>query len=325
MAAVPAGWRRRRSRHDLALRGRRSPRDCSHPPRTAGCWSSWAATAGRAALRPSARRACTCRPFSAATPRRSRPAAPSSSTSRPPSTPIAHLSRLPKGEYHVQAVFDYNRDLRLPEAPLNLVSDPVKVTLDPAQGGTVKLELTRKLPADEPPKEHRSGQAAEVPLGEAEQVPRPADVPADGDHPAAPATPRTRTDAIRCASHIGGFGTRYTAVLGMMDPESDFREAVERADDAAHDPRAPRRRRAVRRSVPGQLGQQRPLWRRRHAGADPLSSRRPIAASARATRACWRALPRAAGCRWRCRSSIPISSTAPGRTLPTRSISAPSS
>src|SRR4051794_25584207 len=30
--------------------------------------------------------------------------------------PLAELSRLPKGEYHVQAVFDYNRDLRLPNA-----------------------------------------------------------------------------------------------------------------------------------------------------------------------------------------------------------------
>ena len=40
-------------------------------------------------------------------------------------------------------------------------------------------------------------------------------------------------------------------------------------------------------------------------------------------RACWTGTRPAAGCRWRCRSSTPTSSTAAGRTLPTRSISAP--
>src|SRR5262249_28900029 len=65
--------------------------------------------------------------------------------------PLRHLAHLPAGEYHVQAVFDYNRDLRLTDAPGNLISEPVKVTLDPKEGGTVKIQLTKKLPDEKLP------------------------------------------------------------------------------------------------------------------------------------------------------------------------------
>ena len=65
--------------------------------------------------------------------------------------PIASLAKLPAGEYAAQAVFDWNPDLRMPDAPGNLYSDPMRVMLDPAAGGTVKLALVRQVPPDRPP------------------------------------------------------------------------------------------------------------------------------------------------------------------------------
>ncbi len=67
--------------------------------------------------------------------------------------PIASLAKLPAGEYSVQAAFDWSADLRLPNAPGNLYSVAKRVTLDPAKGGTVHLELTKQMPPDAPPKD----------------------------------------------------------------------------------------------------------------------------------------------------------------------------
>jgi hypothetical protein len=67
--------------------------------------------------------------------------------------PLRELADLPAGRYFAQAVFDHNRDLKLPAAPGNLYSDPVEVNLDPAAGGTVKLELTRQVPLQDVPAE----------------------------------------------------------------------------------------------------------------------------------------------------------------------------
>ena len=135
--------------------------------------------------------------------------------------PIAHLSRLPKGEYYVQAVFDYNRDLRLPDAPLNLISKPLKVALDPATGGTVKLELTLRLPADEPPK---STEQVKLLKFRSEKLSkfhgRPMYLRTGIILPAGHAKEKERRYPVRV--NIGGFGTRYTAVLGMMQAESEF-------------------------------------------------------------------------------------------------------
>jgi S-formylglutathione hydrolase FrmB len=67
--------------------------------------------------------------------------------------PIESLSKLPAGEYSVQAVFDWNPDLRLPNAPGNLYSKPQKVKLDPAAGFNVKLELTEQVPEERIPRD----------------------------------------------------------------------------------------------------------------------------------------------------------------------------
>ena len=53
----------------------------------------------------------------------------------------------------MQAVFDTNIDLKSVNAPGNLYSRAQKVSLDPAAGGVVKIELTEKVPPEELPAE----------------------------------------------------------------------------------------------------------------------------------------------------------------------------
>src|SRR5205814_1062359 len=129
-----------------------------------------------------------------------------------------------KGTYHVQAVFDHNRDLRLADAPGNLVSEPVKVTLDPAAGGTVKLDLTRKLPAETLPRDTaalrvlklRSDKQSRV-HGRARYL--RAGVILPPDH----AKDRDRSYPLRV--HVSGFGGRYDRVEGWMHRFAEYRRA----------------------------------------------------------------------------------------------------
>jgi hypothetical protein len=65
--------------------------------------------------------------------------------------PADGLAKLPAGDYFVQPVFDVSRDLKLVDAPGNFLGEPVRVRLDPAGGGVVKLALTRKVPPEELP------------------------------------------------------------------------------------------------------------------------------------------------------------------------------
>ena len=65
--------------------------------------------------------------------------------------PIENLATLSAGEYSVQAVFDWNPDLRLTDAPGNLYSKPQRIALDPAKGGTVKIAITEQVPPERLP------------------------------------------------------------------------------------------------------------------------------------------------------------------------------
>jgi hypothetical protein len=135
--------------------------------------------------------------------------------------PIADLSRLLAGEYYVQAVFDYNRDLRLPNAPENLVSAVTKVALDPARGGVVKLELTRKLPPDEPPKGTEQVKLIKLRSEKLSKFHgRPMYLRASVILPAGHAKEKDRKYPLRVV--IGGYGSRYTSALGMMHPLGEF-------------------------------------------------------------------------------------------------------
>jgi S-formylglutathione hydrolase FrmB len=60
--------------------------------------------------------------------------------------PLRHFDDLPAGEHWIQAVLITNRDLRLPDAPGNLVSSPQRVRLDVAARRPVTLVLDRQLP-----------------------------------------------------------------------------------------------------------------------------------------------------------------------------------
>jgi hypothetical protein len=133
------------------------------------------------------------------------------------SYPIARLADLPAGEYTVQAVFAWNRDLWLPNAPGNLFSKPAKVTLDPARSGVVKLELTQALPAEKLPDDgeqtrflkFRSDKLStfhgrEMYLRVGVLLP--------------PGFDRDRERKFPLRVHIGGFGSRFTRVQEMETP-----------------------------------------------------------------------------------------------------------
>lgn len=70
--------------------------------------------------------------------------------------PIENFGKLPAGDYTVQAVFDWNPDLRMPDAPGNLYSAPQKVRIDPAAGGVVVIELTKQIAPEKLPPDSES-------------------------------------------------------------------------------------------------------------------------------------------------------------------------
>jgi hypothetical protein len=237
--------------------------------------------------------------------------------------PILDLSQLPKGDYHVQAVFDHNRDLRLPGAPGNLISAPRKVPLDPAAGGTVKVELTSKLPVEALPQETESIKYLKFLSPKLSKFHgRPIYLRAGVILPPDHARDRDRKYPLRV--HIGGFGQRYSDVRYWMQGFSSYRRAWA-AEGAPRmivlhlDGPAPWviPTRSTRPTMGHMAMRSRRSWSR--------SSRRRIGASASPMPACWTAPRRGAGCRWHSRSFTRTSSMVPGRTAPTRSISGPSS
>src|SRR5690348_1575415 len=81
--------------------------------------------------------------------------------------PIVSLDQLPAGDYYVQAVLNIydtfrrsdGHTIKLPpdmgegqqwyEKPGNLMSKPQRIHFDPAQGGTIRIELAERIPAVE--------------------------------------------------------------------------------------------------------------------------------------------------------------------------------
>jgi len=136
--------------------------------------------------------------------------------------PISHLSRLPKGEYQVQAVFAINPDLNDPSAPGNLYSEPRTVALDPRMGGAISLALIHKVPEEKLPPESALLKYIKLKsellskfhgrpfyLRAGLILPRDFDKEKDRKYP--------------LLVRIGGYGTRFTAVEGLMRAGSPLR------------------------------------------------------------------------------------------------------
>lgn len=137
--------------------------------------------------------------------------------------PIERLGQLPPGEYFVQAVFMWNPDIRRPDAPGNLYSDVRRVRVDPAQGGVIRLELTRKIP-EESPEETEYVKFVKIPSRLLSAFHgRPMYLRAGVILPRDYAREPERRYPLRI--HIGGYGTRYTNVLRLMAEGSEFRRA----------------------------------------------------------------------------------------------------
>jgi hypothetical protein len=137
--------------------------------------------------------------------------------------PIAHLAKLPAGKYRAQAVFHSNLDLNVPDAPGNLYSDPVTVTLDPTKGGTFKLELRHKVPDEKPPAETEYVKYVKIKStllskfhGRPMYLRAGVILPRDFD--------KDKNRRYPLWVRIWGYGSRYTLVGPWMDKGGDLRE-----------------------------------------------------------------------------------------------------
>lgn len=136
--------------------------------------------------------------------------------------PLRALGDLPPGDYLIQAVLATNRDLLLPNAPGNLVSSPVRIHLDPARGGTVKLLLDQHLPEEKLPPDTDLVKFLKFPSPKLSRFwGRPMFLraalllPRDWDR-----EPARRYPLV---VRIGGFGTRYDGVARELREGSQSR------------------------------------------------------------------------------------------------------
>lgn len=144
--------------------------------------------------------------------------------------PLNSLNDVKPGEYFVQAVLDTNLDIKNLNAPGNLYSKPVKLQLDPAKSGAVKLQLTEQLPSDALPPETELVKFVKL---KSELLSkfwgRPIYLRAGVILPRDFAKEPERRYPVRV--HIGGYGSRYTGVQRMMTSGSSFQKSW-MADDA---------------------------------------------------------------------------------------------
>lgn len=139
------------------------------------------------------------------------------------SFPIANLSKLAAGDYYVQALFDYNIDLKSVNASGNLYSAVKKIRIEQAVGETIKLELSQKLPPEQLPAETEYVKYVKI---QSELLSsfhrRPIYLRAGVVLPKGFSTETSRRYPLRV--HIGGYGARYTAAARMMFNQ-EFRSA----------------------------------------------------------------------------------------------------
>jgi hypothetical protein len=136
--------------------------------------------------------------------------------------PVESLSRVAPGEYYVQALFDSNIDVKSLNAPGNLYSDVQKLRIDPARGGRVKINLTRRAPPEQMPAETEYVKYVKI---ESRLLSafhgRPIYLRAGVILPKGFANEPDRRYPLRVS--IGGYGASYAVVGRMMAEGSAFR------------------------------------------------------------------------------------------------------
>jgi hypothetical protein len=136
--------------------------------------------------------------------------------------PIESLGHLAPGIYAVQAVLHTNPDLNLPNAPGDLYSRAIRVPIDPARGGIIGLELSRRLPDEELPPDDELVKYIKIQsrlLSEFHGRPMylRAGVILPRDHARQP----ERRYPLRV--EIGGYAARYTVAGQKLWPGAEFR------------------------------------------------------------------------------------------------------
>lgn len=135
------------------------------------------------------------------------------------SFPAIRLADIVAGEYTVQAVFAFNPDLRIVEAPGNFYSAPKKVEIDPKKPTAIKITLDQ-VRAEPAPKESKTHQFLKLPsklLSDFHGRPMFQRV-------GVVLPPKFDEEPDRkygLVVHIGGFGQRFTSAA-RMTPDSRF-------------------------------------------------------------------------------------------------------
>ena len=140
------------------------------------------------------------------------------------SFPLGSLTDLPVGEYWVQALLSTNADIRHPDAPGNVYSEPLLLSLDSLEGTPVQLSLVRRVPDEQLPADQELLRFVKIQSALLSRFHgRPIYLRAGLILPRGYELDLSRRYPLRV--HTGGFGERYTAVRTMMRPGSSFRAA----------------------------------------------------------------------------------------------------
>jgi S-formylglutathione hydrolase FrmB len=139
------------------------------------------------------------------------------------SFPRASIFELPDGDYYAQALLYCKSDVRSLTAPGNLYSDVRKVRVNPQEPGAIQLELNHLIPPEQMPVDTEwvkffKIQSRLLSDFHVHPIYLRAGVVLPRDYNQNPA--RTYPLWVR----IGGDGSRFTSVAGLMNEKSDFRK-----------------------------------------------------------------------------------------------------
>jgi len=135
---------------------------------------------------------------------------------------IPSLDDLQPGDYYIQALLHSNSDLKSLDAPGTEYSEVQRVHLDPGHATTVRLDLTKIVPPERLPPDDEYVKYVRIQSDLLTAFHRrPIYLRAAVILPRDYGTEPNRRYPLRV--HIGGYGTRFTAVQRLMAPGSEFR------------------------------------------------------------------------------------------------------